>query len=383
MSLYVLPQENNLKTILQPLIDSGKLKKVMNENGYVIEDWGKFGGWQNTIGDIMATEGYNINVTAPVTLDLEGIPVQFPFEIPMTAGWNIISWPSTLEQNGLKVFQTLIDEGKLKKVMDESGKAIENWGVFGGWQNAIGNLKPGEGYKVNVSSAFTLVINETGTKSDGLIPELVASNHFIPVYKGNGTDHMNINLVNIHESGIIAGDEIGVFDGNTCVGSATISGLNQSISIPVSAASDDKVKDGFMPGNSITLKLYRDGAVYNLGFQPINNDKTVFVRNGSLFVFIDILESLAKNELTQNPKIHCFPNPFSDEISIEVFVSGEPGLKVTIHDSLGRKVKDLFNVTNHGKLTLIWDGTNESGQKVSPGIYSVQANKNNIKIIRK
>ena len=383
MSLYVLPQENNLKTILQPLIDSGKLKKVMNENGYVIEDWGKFGGWQNTIGDIMATEGYNINVTAPATFNLEGIPVQFPFEIPLTAGWNIISWPSVMEQNGLEVFQTLIDEGKLKKVMDESGKAIENWGVFGGWQNAIGNLKPGEGYKVNVSSASTLVINETATKSDGIIPELVASTHFIPAYKGNGTEHMNINLVNIHESGIIAGDEIGIFDGNTCVGVATISGLNHAISIPVSAAGDDKAKDGFIPGNSIILKLYRDGVLYNLGFQPINNEKTVFVRNGSLFVFIDVLESSAKNELIRNPKIHCFPNPFSDAISIEVFVPGEPGLQVTIHDSSGRKVKDLYKGSNDGKITLIWDGTNEFRQKVSPGIYSVQANKHNIKIIRK
>ena len=201
------------------------------------------------------------------------------------------------------VFQPLIDAGKLKKVMDESGKVIEDWGYFGGWQNSIGNLKPGEGYKVNVTSACTLTINESGTKSEVIIPELVASTHFILSYKGNGTDHMNINLVHLAESGIMEGDEIGIFDDNICVGAAQISNLPQitigasidnrnSIGIPVSANDGIEGKNGFSEGNSITLKLYRNGSEFPLTIVPLNSSKAIFEKGGSLFAQVDLVTEL-------------------------------------------------------------------------------------------
>jgi hypothetical protein len=56
-------------------------------------------------------------------------------------------------------FSTLIDEGYLNKVMDENGNSIENFGFLGGWQNNIGNLKPGKGYRVNVTTNCSLIIN--------------------------------------------------------------------------------------------------------------------------------------------------------------------------------------------------------------------------------
>jgi hypothetical protein len=377
------PQNTDIEYTFNPFIINNSLAKIQDESGNTMEDWGIYGGWKNNIGNVSPTEGYKVKANKNDNFEVCGAPVQYPFAIPLKSGWNITGYPQTTASDALIVLKQLIDGGKLVKVQDEAGNSIEDWGIYGGWKNNIGNFVPGKGYNIKLNANVTLWINESYTKSSLIQPESVTTNHFIPAFTGNGIDHMNINLVNIHESGIIAGDEIGVFDGNTCVGSTTISGLNHEISIPVSAAGEDKIKDGFIPGNSITLKLYREGVVYNLGFQPVNNDKTVFVRNGSLFVFIDVLESSAKNELTQSPKIHCFPNPFSDAISIEVFVPGEPGLQVTIHDNLGRRVKDLYKGTNDGKITLIWDGTNEFGQKVSPGMYSVQANKHNIKIIRK
>jgi len=63
------------------------------------------------------------------------------------------------EQDGLEVFQSLIDDGFLNKVMDENGNSIEDFGFAGGWQNFIGNLKPGKGYRVSVTTNCTLIIN--------------------------------------------------------------------------------------------------------------------------------------------------------------------------------------------------------------------------------
>ncbi|KAF0234059.1 MAG: hypothetical protein FD181_3727 [Prolixibacteraceae bacterium] len=57
-SANVLPEDRNLKNMLQPLIDANYLIKVMDETGKSIENLGIYGGWVNNIGDIQATEGY-------------------------------------------------------------------------------------------------------------------------------------------------------------------------------------------------------------------------------------------------------------------------------------------------------------------------------------
>lgn len=160
ISLRVMPKDSNLLNVFQPLIDTGKLKKVMDEEGKAIEDWGMLGGWNNNIGNLDRTKGYKVSVSSQDSLITEGFAAGFPFKIPLSQGWNIISWPSENEQDGLEVFQSLIDEGKLKKVMDENGNSIEDWGMLGGWTNNIGNLKSGKGYKVNVTQTCNLIINE-------------------------------------------------------------------------------------------------------------------------------------------------------------------------------------------------------------------------------
>ncbi len=148
VSMRVMPADPNLLNIFQPLIDSGNLKKVMDENGNPIEDFG-FLGWQNQIGNLNRAVGYKVSVTSSDTLKITGTGTNFPFEILLSQGWNIISWPSANEQDALVIFQPLIDNGNLIKVMDENGISIEDFG-FLGWRNQIGNLKPGKGYKVNV-----------------------------------------------------------------------------------------------------------------------------------------------------------------------------------------------------------------------------------------
>jgi hypothetical protein len=40
--------------------------------------------------------------------------------------------------------QPLIDRKTLVKVQDETGKSIDDYGIFGGWTNNIGTFKPGE-----------------------------------------------------------------------------------------------------------------------------------------------------------------------------------------------------------------------------------------------
>ena len=359
MSFRVIPGIQNMMDILLPLIDGGQLKKVMDEEGKVIEDWGSFGGWKDQIGAIESTEGYKINVNSPVTIEVTGIPTPLPFYIPLNAGWNIISWPSPNEQDGMEVFQSLIDVEILKKVMNESGEVIEDWGSFGGWQNKIGNLKPGEGYKVNVTEECILIINENGLKSLTYTSELTTSTHFIPAYKGNGVDHMNINLVNLTESGFAEGDEIGIFDGKICVGSARITNLfhstfnalasnRNSVSIPVSASDGTDGKNGYSDGNPITIRLFRNGTEYPLQLETLNNSKTTFERGRSLFgkVNADINSGILLYSKENN--VVCYPNPFSEKLNFE-FVS----------DRIAHAVLEIFNTTGQSISRLLDRQVNE------------------------
>lgn len=159
ISFNVVPNDTNLMSILQPLIDSETLKKVMDEKGNSIEDLGDFGGWQNIIGNLKKTKGYNVNMVSDSDLTVEGNSLPLPLIIPLTMGWNIISWPSKTEQDGIDVFQSLINEGKLIKVMDDTFNSIEDGGPPFNWINNIGNLKPGKGYKVKVSSDCSITVN--------------------------------------------------------------------------------------------------------------------------------------------------------------------------------------------------------------------------------
>jgi hypothetical protein len=394
-SSTVMPVEKDLLKILQPLIDAGQLKKVMNEKGQTIEDYGVFGGWKNFIGDIEVTEGYKINVSADASISLTGTLTQIPIGIPLTKGWNIISWPSMTEQNGDVVFQTLIDGGFLKKVMDEKGQTIEDYGVYGGWKNFIGKLKAGEGYKVNVNDDCVLNITEPALKSEEVIANVVAvaATHFIPTFKGNGIDHMNINLVNLSEAGFVEGDEIGVFDGDLCVGSVKIgfqfSALNiqsaiagASISIPVSANDElSKVSNGFIPGNEVYLKLYRNGKEYSVSLQPVLNDLPKFEKNGSIFAKASVDLTTGIELQKSNFSFVCYPNPFESYVNIEINLMNRSDVTVEIYDLISRRVRQLYKGSAEQKLTIQWDGNDSSGNRAAPGVYICRVNNNWQKIV--
>ena len=386
ISTYAVPVNLDIKAIFQTLIDDGKLKKVMDEAGKTIENFGAFGGWKNNIGNHIPTEGYKVNLTGNATLQLTGTPVELPFNIGLSSGWNIVAYPCTIVQDAQALIQPLINSGVIKKVMDESGKTIEDFGAFGGWKNNIGNFIPGKGYKINVASNCILTISANTTKAAVTISEVLASTHFTKVFEGNGTDHMNVNLIDLQTSGLQAGDEIGIFDGENCVGAVTI-GIEQlksgSISIPASANEGTGILvNGFTTGNTIGLQLYRGNQSFNLQTETLQGT-LAFEKNGSVFVKVAASE-LPIVQINKEPdQFRCYPNPFKDELTVEIWNAEETIVEVGIYNLLGQRIKNLYNGANKGKLTLKWNGSNESGQKVVPGVYLCKVNDQSLKILLK
>ncbi|MDP2337609.1 MAG: PKD domain-containing protein [Bacteroidota bacterium] len=384
-SANVIPENLNMKDIFQPLIDAGKLKKVMDEAGRALENFGVFGGWKNNIGNLTIGKGYKVYLTGPVALNLLGTPVSLPMDINLAAGWNIIAYPSANPQDALTIFQPLIDAGKLKKVMDEAGFVLEDFGVFGGWKNSIGNLIPNKGYKVKMLSPGILTIPAGGTKLAVIPSEILASSHFQKVFIGNGTDHMNINLVDLEKTGYKAGDEIGIFDGKLCVGSAQIA-PDQMFSdlISISASCNDEIQaqpDGFTPGNMISIRLFRNSQEYLLKPEMLNNSKSIFLKGESIFARTNSGLETNLNKLTESVTVKCYPNPFSEQITIEIATSSVPKLDVKIFDNSGRLIRYLYKGNGFEGKILIWDGKNDLGLKVVSGGYFLKVNDKVEKII--
>lgn len=164
-SVNNLPETTDLKRVFQPWIDKGRLVKIQDEIGNSLENLDIFGGWINSIGDLAPAEGYKIKVSSPDSLVICGKRVQYPYPVPLKQGWNIMGYPQTQAFDGMDhIVKQLIDRNTLVKVQDEKGNSIENLGIFGGWQNNIGNFIPGKGYKIKLSTADTLWIEEVYPK---------------------------------------------------------------------------------------------------------------------------------------------------------------------------------------------------------------------------
>lgn len=365
ISSNVTPAEPDMEVVFWPLISSSWLVKVMDEAGNSLEDLGDFGGWQNTIGDLALTEGYKVKVTTDCRLNLEGESAPLPMDIPLTTGWNIIGFPYPWSINALDLMQQLITRGTLIKVQDETGRSIEDYGTYGGWVNNIGSFQPGKGYKVRVNAPDVLNLPALVYKSAEVPLTEVAPRHFIPVYRGNGVDHMNINLVGLPAGFLQPGDEIGLFDGGLCVGAVTLLPRHfnaRLVSIPASAA-DRGDNQGFTEGNPIHLQLWKasTGALLTLDPEVIKGS-TSFRKNESLFASLEKY-AITPAILPGQETLRLYPNPTSGKITITT--SGGVGTKteVLVMNPAGQRVLDTILETNPGEIDL-------SGN--APGLYYIR-----------
>ncbi len=68
----------------------------------------------------------------------------------------------------------------------------------------------------------------------------------------------------------------------------------------------------------------------------------------------------------------CYPNPFNSSTNIEYRLVSFNHIKIWVTDALGRKVKTLLSINQSpGNYSISWDGRNDFGQALEPGIYNI------------
>ena len=132
--------------------------------------------------------------------------------------------------------------------------------------------------------------------------------------------------------------------------------------------------NGFAVGHQAELQMFSGEQTYKLDIVKVAGSET-FEKNGSLFLKVQA-NDLPDLTMTKDGNLFTiYPNPFTNEITIEVWNPDKTKVDVAIYNLFGQRIKNLFNGTNEGQLLLKWDGTNDSGQKVVPGIYFCKVNK--------
>ncbi|MDM8550848.1 peptidoglycan DD-metalloendopeptidase family protein, partial [Desulfobacterales bacterium HSG2] len=268
ISSYITPSNPNMLKVFKPLMDNNTLKTALDEdNASVVPLFG--GSWTyNGDDDFSNEEGYKVWVKEDTELPIEGTMVELPIDISLTDGFNFMGYPVASPQASERVFQTLMDADSRFKAYDEDNGTILK--VFGTWSDSIEKLMPGEGYVVQVSDDTSVRIDQSGAersarsavrsvsrkkKRDDRLPV-----HFTPAWEGNPYNRMNFWIVGVDDFGIETGDEIGVFDGEKCVGVGVVDGeISSQKILTITTSQDDGDGNGFTEGREVSFRFWNSG----------------------------------------------------------------------------------------------------------------------------
>jgi hypothetical protein len=345
-SSYLLPPDADMLSVVQPLLYLGALVKVQDQAGNSVEH--VVDQWINDIGDLSLSQGYKIKLNQNAHLVIYGTPSTEGVAIPLSSAWNIMGYPHFASQNALEYVQDLIDEGVFQKMQSETGAAVENLPGFE-WINSIGHTEPGEGYLIRVNANTT--INPAGKHFNDIPRQMRVNSVFEPSWKGNGYSHHNIFITEarLNEKPLPSGTQIGVFDGDLCVGIGVVD-ESSPYPLPLIAVMDDPYTsqiDGFTNGNSIALKIWdaeSEGFAQQVDIWSQGAKYLVFEAGGSTLINLSAATSVTHvdpiSELSHLGSI--FPNPLTSETNIYFYLAGSEEVTIAVYNLMGQKVETLI-----------------------------------------
>ncbi len=366
-SSYVIPESLDMLGIVQQLIDIGVLVKVQDQAGFAIEQVGE--QWVNDIGTISLAQGYQIKVSQNTMLAIQGIYADGNAPWSYNVGWNIAGYPFHYSQDALATVQPLIAEGILQKVQSQTGAAVELLPGFG-WINRIGSFNPGQGYRVRVSSAWS----PNAVKS-----QIANESVFTPSWEGFGINHQNIYIANATLNGepLTIGSQIAAFDGDICVGIATVSETNIN-PIRLIATSNDPFTskiDGFTHGNPIIIKVW-DCQSSNFAHEVeiISTTGTAITYEQGGKAIIGIKASVVTTDaafVSDASRLGSIsPNPLTSSTTISFYVGNDDVVKIEVFNLLGQRVTKLIDQPlSRGQHSVEWI---PSENNVPPGVYIIK-----------
>ncbi len=142
-STYIEPAEPAIDSVLSSIMNS----VIIVKSGSGLVFWPPF---VNMIGDIEIGQGYQISLQQTQTLQIEGnavVPENTPINVP--TGWSIIGYLRQSQGDLVQMINTLGNS----VIIVKNGAGLVYWPPF---VNMIGDMVPGEGYQINLSTSGVL-----------------------------------------------------------------------------------------------------------------------------------------------------------------------------------------------------------------------------------
>ena len=126
--------------------------------------------------------------------------------------------------------------------------------------------------------------------------------------------------------------------------------------------------------SSFTAQVVRGGALYTTGLVLYAVDAVnpaIFGQSDTIRFNILVKVEQENAEIPKEFALYQnYPNPFNPATEIKFDVPKESHVKIVIYDITGKVVKTLVDeVVKPGAYRILWDGTDDSGNKVTSGIY--------------
>jgi len=318
------------------------------------------------IADWAITKGYAVAMGTELDLEIVGTPIdQAITPIDLTAGWNFISYlHKSAEPMGVDIALAGVEEN-LAIAKSRDGFYIP------GTSATLGDMEPGQGYKLGMWDAATLTYPGGGFAKGGTVAttgDIVEATHFEFIGKTMDFHPIMINSLDLSGVTVDVGDELGVFANGRCVGGSVITDTE---TMTLKAWADDSMTDfveGYKANDQIELRFW-DSAInaetvldanFIVGEGTFSGFYTMATTTGELIP--------AEFDLSQN-----YPNPFNPTTSISYQIPSDANVMLTIYNVLGQEIRTLVNTTQEaGYYSTNWDGFDDAGVKVSSGVYFYQ-----------
>jgi len=349
-----------------------ELQIVYNDNGGVL-----IPGYNiNTIGDINFLDGFYLFGNNSAVIAYEGTYIkEEDWEITVDPfKWNFAAMIGRYPVAVTDVFSGLEDE--ISIVQAASG---DSW-IPSQSVNTIGNMQPGNGYKIalavdtSVSFSYPATSKETSMAAnlhDYRNTKNSEDSYFS--YTETGLPYavvVEIKTQNETPYSLQPGDEIALFDGETCVGSTTYQG-DKLMLITAWEQNEGQALPGFSPGNPIYVKTYRAELqqCFTQKIQSTTGKRPAFGNENYSYLSLEMLPFI-KEEMF----FAVAPNPFKNGTKIIIDLPTEDVVDINVFDASGRLVKSIVNrKLNADRQQFHWNGTDLNGMMLNPGIYYVVA----------
>jgi hypothetical protein len=132
----------------------------------------------------------------------------------------------------------------------------------------------------------------------------------------------------------------------------------------------------YFSGDSIMVENVSDGITLTAGEFKVYTDKRLQTPQTGL--------GIGKLEDSSQGIQLIYPNPSMNDFTIQLALQETSIIELNVYDLMGSKVRSITSDRlSAGEYLINWDATNQSGTRVSPGIYFVELIKNNSRQVEK